>query len=224
MLLPAAPPARPAPPQRNFLETYTNAGGERVHDALIASMAASNGQSLPVSYLQLSHNSPVLAIWLADLPKQMLELFDAVARDVVLARYPDYGLITDDIHVRITSLPIADSLRDLRQGHLNALIKVPGVVTRRTGVFPQLKVLRFDCGKCGAVVGPFTQNDASEVRPTSCPECQAAGPFALNHELTVYRNYQKITIQESPGSVPAGRVPRYKDVILLADLIDSVSG
>lgn len=26
--------------------------------------------------------------------------------------------------------------------------------------------------------------------------------------------------QESPGSVPPGRVPRYKDVILLADLID----
>jgi len=29
--------------------------------------------------------------------------------------------------------------------------------------------------------------------------------------------------EESPGSVPAGRVPRQKDVILLHDLIDSVS-
>ena len=34
-------------------------------------------------------------------------------------------------------------------------------------------------------------------------------------ESTVYRNYQRVTLQESPGTVPAGRVPRYKDVILL---------
>lgn len=39
-------------------------------------------------------------------------------------------------------------------------------------------------------------------------------------EQTIYRNYQKITIQESPGRIPAGRVPRSKDCILLADLCD----
>lgn len=38
---------------------------------------------------------------------------------------------------------------------------------------------------------------------------------------TVYRNYQKLTLQESPGSVPAGRLPRQREVILLWDLIDS---
>lgn len=37
---------------------------------------------------------------------------------------------------------------------------------------------------------------------------------------TIYRNYQKLTLQESPGKVPAGRLPRYKEVILLNDLID----
>jgi DNA replication licensing factor MCM2 len=39
-------------------------------------------------------------------------------------------------------------------------------------------------------------------------------------EQTIYRNYQKITLQESPGHIPAGRVPRSKDCILLADLCD----
>lgn len=41
-------------------------------------------------------------------------------------------------------------------------------------------------------------------------------------EQTIYRNYQKITLQESPGRIPAGRVPRSKDCILLADLCDRV--
>ena len=36
----------------------------------------------------------------------------------------------------------------------------------------------------------------------------------------MYQNYQKITIQETPGTVPPGRVPRHKEVILLGDLID----
>ncbi len=30
-----------------------------------------------------------------------------------------------------------------------------------------------------------------------------------------------MTLQESPGSVPPGRLPRHREVILLADLIDS---
>jgi DNA replication licensing factor MCM2 len=39
-------------------------------------------------------------------------------------------------------------------------------------------------------------------------------------EQTVYRNYQKLTIQESPGTVPPGRLPRHREVICLWDLID----
>lgn len=30
-----------------------------------------------------------------------------------------------------------------------------------------------------------------------------------------------MTLQESPGSVPAGRLPRHREIILLCDLIDS---
>lgn len=37
---------------------------------------------------------------------------------------------------------------------------------------------------------------------------------------TIYRNYQKLTLQESPGTVPAGRLPRQKDIIMTDDLID----
>ncbi len=54
-----------------------------------------------------------------------------------------------------------------------------------------------------------------------CPQCQCKGPFLVNTEQTVYRNYQRITLQESPGTVPPGRLPRSKEVILLWDLIDS---
>ena len=101
------------------------------------------------------------------------------------------------------------------------MVRVPGVVTRRTSVFPQLKQVKYDCAKCGCILGPFQQSMAQETRLSSCPECQSKGPFTVNAEQTIYRNYQKITLQESPGSVPAGRLPRTKDVVLIGDLIDS---
>ena len=69
-------------------------------------------------------------------------------------------------------------------------------------------------------LGPYRIEGGVEIRPSICSSCQAAGPFKLNSQKTEYGNYQKITLQESPGSVPPGRVPRYKDVILLGDLID----
>ncbi len=40
-------------------------------------------------------------------------------------------------------------------------------------------------------------------------------------EQTLYKNYQRITVQESPGKVSAGRLPRSKDAILLGDLCDT---
>ena len=39
---------------------------------------------------------------------------------------------------------------------------------------------------------------------------------------TLYRNYQRIQLQEPPGSVPAGRLPRSKHALLLDDLVNNV--
>jgi len=118
-------------------------------------------------------------------------------------------------------MPVRHSLRDLRQEQLNSLVKVGGVVTRRGGVWPMLKYVRFNCQKCGQLLGPFTQEGEGEIKVGHCFNCQSRGPFALNSTQTVYKNYQKLTLQESPGTVPPGRLPRQREVILLWDLIDS---
>jgi DNA replication licensing factor MCM2 len=56
--------------------------------------------------------------------------------------------------VRIRELPVEDKLRDLRQIHLNALIKIKGVVTKRTNVLPELNKMYFRC-VCGDIKGPI---------------------------------------------------------------------
>ena len=108
----------------------------------------------------------------------------------------------------MTDLPIDDRLRDLRQSDLNNLVRVTGVITRRTGVYPQMQSVVYDC-RCGNILGPFPVENGIEMRPSSCPNCGALGGFSTNQTRTKYGNYQKVTLQETPGSVPPGRVPRY---------------
>ncbi|KAJ3265850.1 MCM DNA helicase complex subunit [Chytriomyces hyalinus] len=205
-----------------FLTSYVNDNGESVYGNKIVEMCEANRESLEVSFEHLQITNANLAILLSNAPAEILKVFDQVAFEVVLSAFEHYDQIKSEIHVRITDIPTSDSLRDLRQTDLNTLVRVQGVVTRRTGVFPQLKFVRYNCNKCGHVMGPFHQDAVSELKINSCEDCQSRGPFSVNSEETVYRNYQKITLQECPGSVNAGRLPRSKDVILLWDLVDKV--
>ncbi|XP_031848568.1 DNA replication licensing factor Mcm2 [Nomia melanderi] len=205
---------------KSFLRTHTNSKGQYMYKERIRHMCESNQSSFVVEFPILASKEHVLAYFLPEAPFQMLEIFDEVAKELVLTIFPSYERVTAEIHVRISELPLIEEIRTFRKLHLNQLVRTLGVVTATTGVLPQLSVVKYDCTKCGYVLGPFVQNQNAEVKPGSCPECQSIGPFMINMEQTIYRNYQKITIQESPGKIPAGRIPRSKECILLSDLCD----
>lgn len=63
------------------------------------------------------------------------------------------------------------------------MVRTLGVVTATTGVLPQLSVIKYDCNKCGFILGPFVQTQNNEVQPGACPECQSTGPFMVNYIL-----------------------------------------
>ena len=203
-----------------FLLEYTDETGRSVYGARIRTLGEINSESLEVNYRHLAESKAIVALFLAKCPEETLKIFDLVAMEATELHYPDYSRIHSEIHIRISDFPAIHSLRELRESHLGSLVRVTGVVTRRTGVFPQLKYVKFNCLKCGSVLGPFFQDSNEEIRISFCTNCRSKGPFTINGEKTVYRNYQRITLQESPGSVPAGRLPRHREVILLADLVD----
>ena len=189
-----------------------------------------------LSHTSQSHISSFRALWIEEAPRDVLEVLNEAATKHTLRLFPSYYTIRDYIHVRISDVPIVDSLRDLRRSHLDGLVKVSGVITRRSGVFPQLKLAYYDCIKCKFTMGPnkiedttshssgpeSNKRDVSEMHsPTMCPNCESEGPFKLNASRSRYRNYQRINLQERPGSVPPGRVPRTKEVVFLDDLVDT---
>merc|ERR1711971_293011 len=205
---------------KNFLRTYVDSRGQSLYKEKIRTMCEENRASFEVDYNILASECQVLAYVLPEAPTEVLTIFDEAAKSVVLSMFPRYEAITKEIHVRITDLPLVEELRSLRQLHLNQLIRTSGVVTSSTGVLPQLSLIKYDCDKCSYIMGPFVQSQNQETKPGVCPECQSRGPFNINMEETLYKNYQRVTIQESPGRVKAGRLPRSKDVILTGDLCD----
>eukprot|EP00122_Pirum_gemmata_P019859 Pgem_evm1s18578 len=62
-------------------------------------------------------------MYLIDAPVSMLKILDAATKQRVLKVFPNYEDIHKEIHVRLTNLPIDDSLRKIRQSQLNTLVK-----------------------------------------------------------------------------------------------------
>jgi len=124
--------------------------------------------------------------------------------------------------VAIHDFPIEEPIRELCTKHLNRLVSVNGVVTKRSKVYNQVKRLYLLCAKCNFPSGPFDVAEDKDLKPGSCIECQSKGPWRVDRQKTLYRNYQKITLQESPSSVEPGKMPRSKEVILTGDQPDTV--
>ena len=118
-----------------FLRSFTHQG-VHVYENRITDMCRQNKQSFEVKFTDLASKQPTLAIWLAEEPTHMLPILNTVASEIVYEIYPDYTDFHQEIFVRMSELPVEDKLRELRQLHLNALIKFRGVVTKRTQVFP----------------------------------------------------------------------------------------
>lgn len=92
-----------------------------------------------------------------------MPILNVVAYDITLELFSEYYKIYKEIYVRIGGLPVEDKLRDLRQIHLNALIKIRGVVTKRTNVLPELNKIFFRC-VCGDIKGPIFHTTYAEAR------------------------------------------------------------
>ncbi|GFR20066.1 DNA replication licensing factor MCM2 [Trichonephila clavata] len=197
----------------DFFNTFES----RKYVKKIRKMCSENLESLSVSYMDIESFSDDMLRLLNLYPEIVIQIMDTALDNVVKNYFPNYNYIKPKVHVRIVDLPVLENIRSLRNNHLNKLVRIRGVVTRRTGVFPLYFIIKFTCMKCQAVFGPFVANS---TKPTHCFECQSKGPFVVNSAETIYKDFQKLTIQEVPGTVPAGTLPRSKEVLLYYDLID----
>lgn len=133
-----------------------------------------------------------------------------------------------DIGIRITDLP-SDALIDiskLRSEHIGKLISISGLVRKVTKVCPNIRVARFKCARCPAVITE-PQDSLTITEPMECYKEQegcgrTAGStkFKLLAEESYTTDIQKIEIQENPEGLRGGTQPG----ILTAYLTHEITG
>lgn len=79
---------------KHFLRTYVDEKGQHVYRDRIHRMCEKNKSSFVVVFSELAHNQHVLAYFLPEAPLQMLEIFDKVAKEMVLSIFPSYERVT----------------------------------------------------------------------------------------------------------------------------------
>lgn len=75
-----------------------------IYKKAIDTMCAANKASLEVSFSHIAKVQSLLAVWLIDVPKDMLQIFDEVLQSVVLKDYPHYSKVNHHLPYFLTIL------------------------------------------------------------------------------------------------------------------------
>jgi DNA replication licensing factor MCM3 len=118
------------------------------------------------------------------------------------------------------------SPRTLKSEHLGKMISLEGIITRCSLVRPKMLKSVHYCPET-KLFHAREYRDAttstSNLPPTTTvtPQQDDDGhPLQMEYGRCIFRDHQRISIQEMPERAPAGQLPRSTDIILDDDLVD----
>ncbi len=211
---------------REFFQAYQDENGRHIYVGQVQKMSLEGLLSLFVNYDDLLRFDPESAKKLREEPELTIKAADDALVEVLKIEDSIYASSDETeglFHVRFSNLPDLVNLRRLRSVHLGKLLAVEGIIIRQTVVKPLLIQGVFQCARCGEV-HYVSQEGGYYTEPTKCvnPNCGKNGPFNLLTEESTYTDFQSITVQEKPESLPPGQIPRSVPARLIGDLVDTV--
>jgi len=207
-----------------FFTTYGVDTGKAFYvEKLREVLAERGGRSLAVDYVHVNAFIPDVAAKLLERPDDVIQAAEMAIREVL--KEPPFDYSEEDlpeVHVRFFNLPQSVAPRRIGSDHLNRFIQVEGVVSRITEVKPFVHKAVYVCRACGNEMVRL-QNPYSVYmkRPEKCEACGSRDLY-LDDEKSTFIDYQTIRVQDAPEVLRGGQMPRFLDVVLLDDLVDSV--
>ncbi|HEX9239027.1 MAG TPA: minichromosome maintenance protein MCM, partial [Candidatus Bathyarchaeia archaeon] len=105
--------------------------------------------------------------------------------------------------------------------HIKKIALVDGIVVRTTQVKPTIVSAVFRCRKCLEITVLDQEGELIHGPGSHCQFCKQSTSFELLQEQSRFKNTQEARIQERPEDLPPGQLPRYLEVRLEDDLVDS---
>ncbi len=187
----------------------------------LAEVAVNNGRSLVIDFDDLIVFDPVLARNVVQHPDDFFLHASSAATSQMRVEDPEYAEQVGRIIVRFRRLPEKRALRKIGAEDLMKLALVEGIVVRTSQVRPMIVKAVFRCRKCGEHSRQDQAGDLLRGPGPICASCKQQSGWDLIEDQCVFKNTQEARVQERPEDLPPGMLPRYLDVRLDDDLVDT---
>ncbi len=213
--------ARPEDAFQDFFRSYeTDEVGSKYRKRL-GQVAVNNGKSLVVDFEDLIAFDPALARSVVERPDDFIGYAGSAATAQMRVEDPEYAEHVGRVFARFRRLPEKSPLRKVGAENLKKLALVDGIVVRASQVRPTIVQAVFRCRKCLEIVREPQSGELMRGPGSECPSCKQRSAFELLEDQSKFKNTQEARIQERPEDLPPGQLPRYLDVRLEEDLVDT---
>ena len=187
----------------------------------LAQVSVSNGKSLVIDFDDLISFDPALARSIVEKPDDFIGYASSAATAQMRVEDPEYAEHVGRIFARFRRFPERTALRKIGAENIKKLALVDGIVVRTTQVRPTIVSAMFRCRKCLETIVQDQEGELIRGPGTHCPFCKQSTSFELIEEQSKFKNTQEARIQERPEDLPPGQLPRYLDIRIEDDLVDS---
>ncbi len=172
-------------------------------------------RSLFVNYLDLEKWNAEIADTLIAEPDKVIDAACEALERCGIAK--TYGY---DPHVRFTNLPDTGLLiQDIGAAHIDRLIRVEGVVTKRVETKPKVKVAIYKCSNCGATYKVIMTKSAKPM--SVCEVCKKKIDFS--EEESYFVDVQVAEMQELLERLKGGAPASHIQLIIEDDLVNVIN-
>ena len=213
--------ARPEDVFQDLFRTHESDQVGSKYRKRLAQVAITNGKSLIIDFDDLISFDPALARSLVEKPDDYITYASSAATAQMRVEDPEYAEHVGKIFARFRRLPEKTALRKIGAEHIKKIALVDGIVVRTTQVKPTIVSAVFRCRKCLEITVLDQEGELIHGPGSHCQFCKQSTSFELLQEQSRFKNSQEARIQERPEDLPPGQLPRYLEVRLEDDLVDS---
>ena len=206
---------------QDFFRSYLSDGMGSKYRKRLAQVSVSNGKSLIIDFDDLISFDPALARSIVERPDDYITYASSAATAQMRVEDPEYAEHVGKIFARFRRLPEKTALRKIGAEHIKKIALVDGIVVRTTQVKPTIVSAVFRCRKCLEITVLDQEGELIHGPGSHCQFCKQSTSFELLQEQSKFKNTQEARIQERPEDLPPGQLPRYLEVRLEDDLVDS---
>ncbi len=190
----------------------------------LADIAQTEDYSLNLDCSHLHAYDPGLYKLMVRYPRELIPIFDVELNEYFAKHYLDEEQDSfPQIQLRTFNLIERKPMRELNPGDIDTMVCIRGMVTRTSGIIPDLKQAVFRCAACGAQPEPSYVENGRVSEPSHCAtgSCRGAGTMGLVHNLCAFANKQQLKMQETPDAIPDGETPYTVSLCAFDELVDA---